>query len=227
MIPSIFDALEIPYTGSNSQSLTLSTNKITLKKLLSYHDIPTPKWDYMYDLDEEIDDDLNYPLMIKPATQDYGNGIDETNVVNNLNEAMDKVKDMLSKFSSGVIIEEYLEGSEFSVAIIGNEKQKILPMQKKGEDYVPIKQINKNLLALIKEIAVDTFNISKCLDYAVVDIVLDKGNNPKVLEINALPEISEDSVLVQAARSEGYNMTELLEEIMHICSKRKREQLMK
>ncbi len=64
---ALFDILQIPYTGSNPFSLALCIDKIRMKKLLHFHGIPTPRWDYAYEMDDEISDELRFPLIVKPA----------------------------------------------------------------------------------------------------------------------------------------------------------------
>src|SRR3989338_4098821 len=80
---AILDTLQIPYTGSNPFTLALCIDKIRVKKLLSFHNIPTPKWDYAYTLEDEIDEDLRYPLIIKPGNTDNSIGITNESVVTN------------------------------------------------------------------------------------------------------------------------------------------------
>ncbi|PIY96741.1 MAG: hypothetical protein COY66_03200 [Candidatus Kerfeldbacteria bacterium CG_4_10_14_0_8_um_filter_42_10] len=215
-IAALLDSLQIPYTGADSFSLFLAADKIQFKKLLAYHEIPTPDWDYFYDREDQLEEQLKYPLIVKPANSNNSEGITDQSVVINekrLNEEKEKI---IQKMGKAALVEEYIEGDEYEVYILGNNESnlQVLPLHRsifpptskeqwniytfdakwkegKRENEIihqlPPKNISKKLESLITEIALDTYTIFKCRDYGKVEIKVDSDNNPYVIELNPSP----------------------------------------
>jgi D-alanine-D-alanine ligase len=129
---ALFDILQVPYTGSNPSTLSLCIDKIRVKKLLSYHGIPTPNWDYVYAMDDEIDQSLRYPLIVKPSNTDNSIGITNESVVSNSEELHKQLKKVLVDLGCPALIEEYIEGDEYDVSILGSEDDdlRVLPLSR-------------------------------------------------------------------------------------------------
>ncbi|MEK7065216.1 MAG: ATP-grasp domain-containing protein [Patescibacteria group bacterium] len=244
---AILDALQIPYTGSNPNTLGLCIDKIKVKKLLDYHDIPTPNWDYVYFAEDDVDPDLRYPLIVKPANMDNSIGITNDSVVRNEEELRRQIKRVL-EISSAALIEEYIEGDEYDASVMGNDDElQVLPLTqsvfkempegywhiypfdaKWGEDKAyskiiinsPPKNISKKLESLISEIALDTYNILDCHDYGRVEVRVDKDDNPYVLELNPNPSINEGDETPGSAEMIGMDYGAFLEEVIRLAIKR-------
>lgn len=246
---SILDTLQIPYTGSNPFTLGLCIDKIRVKKLLSYHKIPTPEWDYVYSLDDDIREDLKYPLIVKPANTDNSIGITNDSVVRNKEELYRQLEVVLKQIGRPALIEEYIDGDEYDVPIIGSEDDdlRILPLARSIFDALPAnlwhiypfeakytdggeykkilvqrppKNINKKLEALLGEIALDTYNILDCHDYGRIEIRVDKNNNPYVLELNPNPSLDAEGTFSASAEVIGLDYGDFLEEIIRLAIKR-------
>jgi D-alanine-D-alanine ligase len=129
---SLLDVLQIPYTGSNPSTLSLCIDKIRVKKLLSFHNIPTPRWDYVYSMEDEIDQDLRYPLIVKPSNTDNSIGITNESVVTNPEDLHKQLKNVIVDLGCPALIEEYIEGDEYDVSILGSEEDdlKVLPLSR-------------------------------------------------------------------------------------------------
>jgi len=136
---SILDTLQIPYTGSNPFTLSLCIDKIRVKKLLTYHNIPTPKWDYAYSLEDKIDENLKYPLIVKPANSDNSIGITNDSVVTNQKELERQIKKVTEELNQPALIEEYIDGDEYDVSIMGSEEDdlRVLPLSRSVFDKMP------------------------------------------------------------------------------------------
>ena len=246
---SIFDTLQIPYTGSNPFTLGLCIDKIRVKKLLSYHKIPTPEWDYVYALDDDIRDDLRYPLIVKPANTDNSIGITNDSVVRNPEELRRQLEKVIKEIGRPALIEEYIDGDEYDVPIIGTDKNdfRILPLSRSIFDELPTdiwhiypfeakytdesvydkiivqrppKNIGKKLETLLGEIALDTYKILDCHDYGRVEIRVDKNNNPYVLELNPNPSLDNGGFFAESAEMIGMDYGDFLEEIIRLAIKR-------
>jgi D-alanine-D-alanine ligase len=248
-VASIMDTLQIPYTGSNPFTLGLCIDKIKVKKLLNYHKIPTPEWDYIYSLDDDIRDDLKYPLIVKPANTDNSIGITNDSIVRNKEELYRQLKVVIEVIGRPALIEEYIEGDEYDVPIIGSSEEdlRVLPLTRSIFDNMPsdkwhiypfeakytddpaydkiIKQrppknISKKLEALIGEIALDTYNILDCHDYGRIEIRVDKNNNPYVLELNPNPSLDIEGCFSASAEVIGLDFGDFLEEIIRLAINR-------
>lgn len=246
---SILDTLQIPYTGSNPFTLGLCIDKIRVKKLLNYHKIPTPKWDYMFKMTDKLRDDLDYPLIVKPANTDNSIGITNDSVVTNREELDRELKKIVMDIGRPALIEEYIEGDEYDVSIIGSEENdlRVLPLSRslfhkmpKGYWHIypfaakwtkdptyksivvqrPPKDISKKLETLISEIALDTYNILDCHDYGRVEIRVDENNNPYVLELNPNPSINIKDCVPSVAKLTGLEYGDFIEEIIRMAIRR-------
>jgi len=246
---SILDTLQIPYTGSNPFTLALCIDKIRVKKLLAYHEIPTPKWDYAYSMEDEIDEEMQYPLIIKPGNTDNSIGITNDSVVTNKRELKKRLEHIVLKLGRPALVEEYIEGDEYDVSIIGDNETnlRVLPLSRsifdkmpKGYWHIypfeakwetddaykkivtqrPPKNISKRLTSLISEIALDTYNILGCHDYGRVEIRVDKNDNPYVLELNPNPSINMGDCVPYVAELIGMDYGDFVEEIIKMAIRR-------
>lgn len=248
-VASILDTLQIPYTGSNPFTLALCIDKIRVKKLLAFHEIPTPRWDYAYTLDDEIDETLKYPLIVKPGNTDNSIGITNESVVTNKKELNKQLEKVISDIGRPALIEEYIEGDEYDVSIIGSDEidLQVLPLSRsifkdmpKGywhiypfaakwstdeiyDKYITIQRppkINKKLESLISEIALDTYNILDCHDYGRVELRVDANGNPYVLELNPNPSINIGDCVPNCAKMVGMDYGDFIEEIIAMAVRR-------
>lgn len=247
---ALLDMLGIPYTGSNPQTLSLSLDKIKMKKLLHFHDIPTPKWDYVYDINDEIDDTLNFPLIVKPANSDNSIGISNDSVVKNKDELYRQLKKIVVDQGGPALIEEYIEGDEYHVAIMGNEDNVVVyPLSRSIFDEMPAgywhiypfearwpdaagqeiygkiqverpAMITKKLGTLITEIAIDTYNILDASDYARVEIRVDNEGNPFVIELNANSLLGPENTVPACAKLAGLDYPTFIEQLLLCAIKR-------
>ena len=246
---AILDALQIPYTGSNPFTLGLCIDKIRVKKLLAYHHIPTPRWDYAYSDEDKISDDLRYPLIVKPANSDNSIGITNESVVTNKEELYKQIRKVTEDLDSPALVEEYIEGDEYDVTVIGNDEDdlRVLPLSRSifkempagywhiypydakwGDNPAyqaiivqrPPKNIDKKLESLITEIALDTYNILDCHDYGRVEVRVDDDGNPYVLELNPNPSINISDCIPAQAELVGMDYGDFLEAIIFMAIKR-------
>ncbi|MCF7830834.1 ATP-grasp domain-containing protein [Candidatus Gracilibacteria bacterium] len=241
-IVALFDMLKLPYTGSSSSTLSLAKNKINTKKILNYHGIPTPEWDYVESMDDEISADLQYPLIVKPAFSDNFLGISNYSVVNNEAELKTQLKIVVEQFKCPALIEEYIEGSEIDACLLGNDNEvEVFPLIRslfgkmpkgywhiyssdlwKGENLEILNsiklekpaKIDKKLETLISEIALDVYNIFGCSDYGKVEMRVDEHGNPFVIELTPNPPLGMNDFMSIAAKMKKYSYEDLLEEVI-------------
>jgi D-alanine-D-alanine ligase len=246
---AILDCLGIPYTGSNPLTLALCIDKIKVKKILEQHGLPTPKFDYVFQKDEPIREDLRYPLMVKLANTDNSIGISNQSVVTSVKDLKSQVNHLLEKYNRPVLIEEFIEGDEVDVSIMGNEDRvKVLPLSRSifddlpkgvwgiypfqakwesGSVYEKIRverpaKYSLKLAALVSEICLDAYRIFDCHDYARIEVRVDRFGNPYILEINPNPSIADGDCVPACAEVIGQTYADFIEEIMKECISRYR-----
>jgi D-alanine-D-alanine ligase len=241
---SILDILCIPYTGSNPFTLSLCLDKIRSKKLLSFHKLPTPVWDYLYDLDDDFNDDFPLPAIVKPANTDNSIGITNDSVVTNRSDLKNRIEYIIKELKRPVLVEEFIEGDEFDVSILGSPggKQIVLPLsrsifknlptgywhmfpyeakflgsevhKKMIEVQRPPKGLSTKLTNLISEIALDAYNIFGCCDYGRIEVKVDNKGNPYILEVNPNPSIGPNDCVAEVAGLTGLDYGDFLEVIL-------------
>ena len=243
-VAAFMEVLQIPYMGSTSQTMGLALDKIKVKKMLEYHEIPTPEWDYVEELDDKVSSNLTYPLIVKPANSDHSLGISNQSVVTNAKELKKQIEFVLTELKRPALIEEYIDGTEYDICLLGNgDDVELLPKIRSDFKSLPkgywhvyssdlrereLKRIKverpphipPKLNTLLNEISLDIFNIFDCSDYAKLEIRVDKNGNPYVLELNPNPEIDPDSFMFMAAQLGGYTYEEFLEELLYITLQR-------
>lgn len=247
-IAGLFELAGYEYTGCVPSCLSNCLNKARTKSILIAEGINTPKHKVLKP-DERFtgsDIDLKYPLILKLLQEDASIGISEFSVVHNFSQLKKQFNFLTETYTQDVIVEEFIDGRELNVAILGN---KVLPVSEinftglpadlpqivtydgkwiENTDYYnhtnPVcpANLNKQLSEKIEELALAAFEALNCRDYARIDIRLDKNNIPWVIEVNPNPDISSDSGFARAAAAAGKNHQELLFTIANFALTRKR-----
>jgi D-alanine-D-alanine ligase len=237
-ILSVLDFFPIPYVGAQAKCVSLCNDKIMVKKLLTYHDIPTPEFDYAFGPDDKIRLDLEFPLIVKPTDTDNSLGIGNESVVTNHTQLKERVAYITQTLRRPALIEEYIDGYEVEVCVFGNGMDlKVLPLTKINFDALPQEYwhimsyeakmglkpevyskisierpavFEPSLEKLISELAIDTYNILGCQDYGIVEMRVSTTGNPHVIELTPNPLLDPQGTFVQSAVLAGMTHQELL-----------------
>jgi D-alanine-D-alanine ligase len=217
-IPAMLEFLHIPYTGSDPLTLSLCLDKVRCKEILSYHRIPTPRFKVLTSANcNGSTKFLRYPLLVKPCHEGSSKGIYNNSLVYDAQELSSKVKSIFKGYHQPALAEEFLEGREFTVALMGNGKDiRVLPIIELNFDQLPLNanriysfeakwiwdtvdsplklficpaEIDEELEILIKNTAIRAYRIMRCRDWCRIDIRLDSYRTPCILELNPLPGI--------------------------------------
>lgn len=119
-VPAILEMLYIPYTGSKVLALALSLDKPMTKRVLHYHDLPTPPFQVFERVDEPLNDDMAFPLFVKPSREGTGMGISARSIVRGDDEMREQVARILERYKQPALVERYIEGREVTVGVTGN-----------------------------------------------------------------------------------------------------------
>jgi len=119
-VPAILEMLRIPYTGSRVLTLALALDKPMTKRVLDFHGLPTPPFQTFEREDEPLDPSLRFPLFVKPSREGTSMGVSLKSVVNSEEDLYDQVRHIFERYHQPALVEEYIEGREVTVGMVGN-----------------------------------------------------------------------------------------------------------
>lgn len=249
-VAGMFELLKIPYTGASPLTLGLLLNKPHVKEILTYHGILTPKFQ-VFTPGAKINprDDFRYPLFVKPAHEDASVGIDDASVCYSVADLRKRIRFIHAEFEQAALVEEYIDGRELNVALMGYKKPLVLPISEidfsgltddmhkivsyaakwmhgtiafEGTQGVCPAALPPGIEAKVKEIALQCFTLFGCRDYARIDFRLTSDGIPYVLEVNPNPDISDDAGFARSAKAYGYSFQEIVGKIIESALERTR-----
>jgi len=235
-VPMLLEMAGIPFVGADALSLAVSLDKIMAKKVFIADGINTPRFmeikagDSVNSLDH-----MKFPLFVKPRFEGSSKGLSETSRVANMEELKKQVEHITSIYKQPALVEEFIRGEEFTVAIIGNDPPEVMPIVQIKIDgqlnlkdkfytfghikddkleYVCPAPISDSLKKKISELAIKTYNAIECRDFGRVDFRVDEKGVPYVLEINPLPSLSTEDVFMLIAKNIGISYDEIIGRIL-------------
>jgi D-alanine-D-alanine ligase len=243
-VVSHLELLKLPYTGCNPRGLTLSRDKSLSKKLLAYHRIRVPEFD-VYRMGRPVrrHKRLAFPLIVKSLTQEASIGISQASVVESDEKLKERVAFIHESIGTAAIAEQYIEGRELYVGVIGNQALQALPVwelfftnmpadarriatdrvkwsvkyQKKyGIDSGPAKDISEAECDKLQHTCKRAFRALELSGYARIDLRLDQAGNAWVLEANPNPQIAKGEDFAASAEKSGIGYEALLQRIMNL-----------
>jgi len=236
-VPAMLELAGIPYTGSSPLGHALALDKAITKKLLRDAGVPTPNFRLMRTGCEDLGD-LRFPVVVKPRHESTSFGLQLVRDPACLPAAVELIA---TRYAQDALVEEYVEGREICVALLGNDEPEVLPLLEQDfgaratrlitwEDKIhraaeePQKicpaAVEPALAARLRDVSVSTFHVCQCRDYARVDLRVDASGQPYVLEINSMAALGMGSSYVAAARVAGYSFPALVNRIIAITHER-------
>ena len=214
-IPAILEFLGIPYTHSGALADAITLDKSLTKKIWQFHGLPTPKFVEIGLKEKLFVEGLTFPVIVKPNAEGSSKGVFNDNLVEEPQELIKKIRQLRKNYGNGVLVEEFLPGREFTVAVLGNSNPYILPIVEQNFDvfppnmrkfssyeakwffedtlpdpsvaYICPAKISSSLEKIITQLCIRAFTVLNCRDIARIDLRLDAKGKPSLLEINTLP----------------------------------------
>jgi D-alanine-D-alanine ligase len=232
------------FTGAGSHGLLYAQDKAVAKKILEFHGLHTPVFARSYRGRLDFSHDLEFPVIVKPAREDGSIGIEFNAVVNSIRELMERIDWLHANFDSPVLIEEYVEGREMYVGVIGNENPTALPVVELDLSKLPegtpriagaevkwgkgtaayrdaksavAENLSEETTALMHQTAVAVFQALELRDYARIDMRLRPDGRVAVIEANPNPWLASKSEFALAARKAGRTYNQLIGEIAELA----------
>ena len=247
-VPALCELVGIPYTGSDSATLSLALDKALAKRILRKHGILTPEFQVMATGREKLHPWVSqkFPLIVKPNAEGSSKGITGSGVVDDETGLRAAVKEIVDRYRQPALVEEYVFGREFTVGLLGDKKPRILPpmeicfkdaskqrpvydfeIKQEWEKHVyyecPAK-LSPSELKAVERAARETFIALDCRDVARIDLRMNAQGQVYVLEVNPLPGLTPDySDLVLITKAAGIDYRTLISEILAGALKRLRE----
>ncbi len=244
-VPALLELLGIPYTGSDPAAMSLALDKSLAKQIVAQAGVPTPSSMVVRTGKERLVKGLEFPLMVKPVAEGSSKGIVGRSVVENEAELREAAREIIQKYKQDALVETYLPGREFTVALLGESKPKALPPMEViftdparkhpiydfeckfrglGIRYEVPAKLDEPLLREIERVSKRAFVALGCRDYSRVDLRIDAQGRVNFVECNPLPGLSPGfSDMCLIADAVGISYRTLIGEIIAPCIRRYRE----
>lgn len=242
---SFLELLRRAYSGCNPRGLMLAHDKLLTKKILTWHRIRTPRCAvFPYGQPMRRPRRVAYPLLVKSAVEDASLGISQASIVHNEDKLFERVRYMHTTFGTEVIAEQYIEGRELYVGVLGNSRLEALPVwemtfndwpddtpriatervkwstkyQKRHDIRTgPAIDLSPELERDIVHTAKQVYRALSLSGYARIDMRLDADGRVWVIEANANPDLAHDEDFAESAKSAGIEYPQLVQRILNLA----------
>ncbi len=246
-IAAFLELIGKKYTGSGTHGLMLAQDKAIAKKIFAFHGVHTPVFAKSYRGRLDFSHDLQFPVIVKPAREDGSIGIEFSAVVSSIRELMERMDWLHAHFDSPVLIEEYVEGRELYVGVIGNDKPEALPVVELDLSKLPdgtpriasaevkwgkgtkayrdtksaiATDLPEESVLTLQHTAIAAYQALELQDYGRVDMRLQSDGRVHVIEVNPNPWLSSKAEFAMAAKKSGRTYPQLVEEIVELAMAR-------
>ncbi len=249
-VAALLNLMGLRYTGSSPSGLILAGDKILAKKVLTFHHIAIPRFATVYRGALDWAEDLHFPVIVKPPQEDASVGLTSASVVRDLKQLLEQMDALQSEFEQPVLVEEFIEGREFYVGVLGNANARALPVieldfskfpadrpriaswdAKWGDDTgggaefegttsMFPEDLPEDLTKRLHTVAVDAFHALRLRDYARIDLRMNENDDVFVIEVNPNCYLERESEFARAAARGGLEYDALIGRILELAMAR-------
>lgn len=246
-VAGVLDLIQVPFTGGGPGEIYLQEDKTLAKKLLDFEEVKYPDFaSFAPNADFETGGNLRMPLFVKPQRMEASQGIDAKSLVRNTQELMERVLKIHKTIGDAALAEEYIEGRELYVGVLGNGQPTAFPpieldfsglpdgslkvldsaakWDEKSDRYKGTKSViadlPADLCARVQKVAIDAYRAVRVRDYGRVDIRLTDGGEIYVIEVNASCYLEKNSEFAMAAKEHGLEYDALIIRIAELALER-------
>jgi D-alanine-D-alanine ligase len=245
-VVSYLDMLGVPYTGCNPRGLILARDKALSKKILSYHRIKVPKFS-VFRRGKKIRptqlENLPYPMIIKSLIEQGSVGIAQASYVTNPEELSNRVDQLHNMLQGDVIAEQYIEGRELYVTVVGNQRLEVFPIrellfgnmeedqprmatykvkwdpkyrERWGIDYDFAQDLPEGMEQNITKLCKRVYRILELSGYARMDLRLTPTGQVYLLEANPNAAIADNEDVAFSAEQAGYSYEQFVQKLINL-----------
>jgi D-alanine-D-alanine ligase len=247
-VAAVFEAFGVTFTGSPSRALAICQDKFKAKAILNAFGLPTAKGRLVASPDQKID--LPFPVIVKPNQEDASLGIYQDSVIHDPQALTEKVSKIIEAYRQPALVEEFIQGREFNVAVIERERLEALPVSeidfsampesaphictyeaKWFEDHILFvttpavcpAPVEEPLRDKLEQYALAAFQAMGCRDYARVDFRMAKDGRIAILEVNPNPDASLDAGYCRALKAAGIEYGQFWSQMIENALRRNEE----
>jgi len=240
-VAGFYELFRMRYTGASPFCLSLCRRKGLTKRILLQSGLATPNFLVLDRPFIDPDHGLRYPLIIKPSRQDGSAGVESTSVVQDYSRLLNQLDDVYKRFEAPILVEEFIEGKELHISVLGNNPPVALPVleydfSQLHDDHPPMitydikwnplvlpyhkvhsicpARIDSATEKLVMDHALKAYAATFCRDYARVDLRLGVDGVPYILEVNPNPDLTEGVSFMESAEKAGLSFSETLRRIV-------------
>ena len=219
VIQGVLEHLEIPYTGSGVMASAIGMDKVRTKQLWKGAGLPTPAF-YVAGREET---DLGFPVIVKPAHEGSSIGMAKADNAEELAEALVAAE----KFDQDVLVEAWVNGPEYTVAVLGDEALPAIRLQtphafydfeakyqSDSTEYLCPAGLDDADEQALRQLALAAFRVAGCRGWGRVDVMRDAQGQWQLLEVNTVPGMTDHSLVPMAAKATGRDFDVLVGEIL-------------
>jgi D-alanine-D-alanine ligase len=251
-VGALLELMGVPFTGADPGGLYMAQDKVLTKKLLHFHGVKYPQYLTFAPDRIETGGNLRFPLFVKPTRADASLGITEASLVQDFKSLVERVSYVHATFGGAALAEEYIDGREYYVSVVGHLNPRPLSLVEmdfsglppnalpvasydakwnartrayKGTRSIIATNISEELASRVHAAAREAYLALQLRDYGRVDVRVTKGGDVYVIEVNPNPYLARDAELAMAAENSGMAYDELIEHIVEMAWKRRRERV--
>ena len=241
LVAGLYALYGVKFTGAGPFTLALCQRKGMTKQLLLSNNVPTPRYKLLTEPKMPSRHGLHYPLIVKPAREDASSGVEKGSVVYDFDQLKERVTKTFEEYDPPILIEEFIEGREFHVSVLGNDPPEVLPIIEFDFSELPSDhpriisydakwnpleesfhrvhsicpaKLTKRLEKKVRAAVLAAYNITGCHDFARLDLRITKDNKVFVLEVNPNPDLTEGVSFMDSAEHHGLSFGETLAKIV-------------
>src|SRR5262245_35424283 len=245
-VAAYYDLLGLRYTGSGPRGLSLAMDKALTKKLISFHGVATPRWAVVYRGRLDSAHDIDFPVIVKPAREDGSIGIGFDALAANIKELMERIDQLHAEFDHPVLIEQYVDGREIYMGVLGNVQPETLPPIELELSHLPkgtpriagtevkwaegtrayrgskvlVPKLPDDVQETMRRAAVTAFQSLGLRDYARVDFRVTRDGKVYLIEANPNPYLHSTSEFIKGARASGRTYAKTILDIVELARAR-------
>lgn len=243
-VVSYLEVLQARFTGCNSRGILLARDKSLAKQIFRYHRIPTPAFHVVrHNRRPRVPANLAFPLIVKSVEEEASLGLSQASVVRDAEQLAERVEFVHRNVETDAIVEEYVEGRELTIGVLGNERLRTFPVwemffEKLPDGSLPIatarvkwdleyqkrigirtgpaRRLPDGLARQISRVAKRVYRCLGLSGYARVDLRLTPEGAISVIEANAVPDLAEDEDFAMSAAAAGIDYESLIQRILNL-----------